>query len=401
MDSSRSPRVLLVLPQFPQDPAAGAPRSLTTICGLLAASGFSVRGLAVTASVSRNPIKAETALRDLGIAFSTERRKRPEFRYQHRGISFRLIDVAELSFPAWMDVFGRVFDSAFDEELRTFQPDVVFTYGGLPADQRRQERAHKSGAKVIFGLRNEFYLSNSDWHRHIDAFITPSHYLSKRYREAIGIDTYPMPTPIEAADCLAEERDPIFLTMINPSFEKGVVAFATLAEELSKQRPDLPILVVESRGTAGLLAEIGERGGFNLRRHENIMFSPAVPTSKDLYLPSRILAVPSLADAAPRVIPEAMLNGIPPLVSDRGGLSEYAGGAGFTFPIPADITPATRKPVSPEVVQPWIDAIIRLFDDEDFYRAECEKARNAAKRFSPEVLAPQYAKYFLKIIAGG
>ena len=366
---------------------------------MLAASGFAVRALAVTASVSHKPIKADAALCDLGIQFSTERRKRPELRYQHRGISFRLIDVAELSFPVWQDVFSRAFDSAFDEELRAFQPDIVFTYGGLPADQRRQERAQRSGAKVVFGLRNEFYLSTSDWHRHIDAFITPSHYLSKLYREAIGIHSCPMPTPIEASDAFAEERDPIFLTMINPSYEKGVVVFATLAEELSKQRPDLPILVVESRGTAGLLAEIGERGGFDLRRHENIMFSPAVATSRDLYLPTRILAVPSLADAAPRVIPEALLNGIPPLVSDRGGLSEYAGDAGFTFSISGDITPAMRKPVAAQVVQPWIDAVIRLFDDEDLYRAECEKAKNAAKRFSPEVLAPQYVKYFLEIVA--
>jgi glycosyltransferase involved in cell wall biosynthesis len=399
MDSSRSPRVLLVLPQLPQDPAAGAPRSLTTISELLAASGFSVHALAATASESRNLLKPETALRDLGIDFSTERRKRPEYRFQHRGISFRLIDVAELSVTGWQEVFGHAFDTAFDEELRSFAPDVIFTYGGLPGDLRRHERAQKSGAKVVFGLRNEFYLSNTGWQRHIDDFLTPSRYLSELYRERIGIESTNLPTPIAADEAVGPDHDPIFLTMINPSYEKGVVVFATLAEELSKQRPDLPILVVESRGTAGLLAEVGERGGFDLRRHENIMFSPAVPTAKDLYVPTRMLAVPSLADAAPRVIPEALLNGIPPLVSDRGGLAEYAGGAGFTFSLPDDVSTATRKPVAPEVVQPWIETIIRLFDDEGAYRAECEKARNAAKRFSPEVLAPQYAKYFLQIIS--
>ena len=402
MDSSRSPRVLLVLPQLPQDPAAGAPRSLTNICEMLAASGFCVRALAVTASESRKPIKPDAALRDLGIDFIQERRKRPEFRFEHRGVSYRLIDVAGLSVIGWQDVFGHVFDNAFDEELRNFRPDAIFTYGGLPGDLRRQERAQRSGTKVVFGLRNEFYLSTGDWHRHIDAFITPSHFLSKLYKDAIGIDTDPIPTPMETTDVVADEHDPIFLTIINPSFEKGVVLFATLAEELSKARPELPILVIESRGGAGLLAEVGNSGGFDLRRHENIMFSPSVPQPKDIYAPTRILVAPSLwQEAGGRIVAEALTNGIPPLVSNRGALSEYAGGAGFTFSVPGDITPATRKPVSPEVVQPWIEVITRLFDDEGFYRAECEKARNAAKRFSPEVLAPEYVKYFLKIIARG
>ena len=402
MDSSRSPRVLLVLPQLPQDPAAGAPRSLTNICEILAASGFCVRALAVTASESRKLLKPEAALRNLGIEFSVERRKRPEYRFQHRGVSFRLIDVAGLSVISWQSVFDQVFDIAFDEELRDFQPNVIFTYGGLPGDLRRHERAQKSGAKVVFGLRNEFYLSTSDWHRHIDAFLTPSHFLSKLYKDAIGIDTDPIPTPMELSDVITEEHDPIFLTIINPSFQKGVTLFATLAEELSNARPELPILVIESRGGAGLLAEVANSGGFDLRRHENIMFSPSVPQPKDIYAPTRILVAPSLCnEAGGRVVAEALMNGIPPLVSDRGALSEYAGGAGFTFHVPEEITPATRKPVPVAVVQPWIETIVRLFDDENFYRAECEKARNAAKRFSPEVLAPEYVKYFLKIIACG
>jgi len=402
MDSSFAPRVLLVLPQFPQDPAAGAPRSLVNICEMLVASGFQVRALAISASESGKPIKPEKLLDDLKIKFQIESRKRPELVFCHRGVSFRVIDVAGLTMTKAYEVYGQYFDAAFDEELRNFQPDAIFTYGGLDADIRRQRRAKNSGAKVVFGLRNEFYLSTDDWHRYIDAFITPSHFLTDLYRRGIGIETVPLPTPMELQDVVADEHDPIFLTIINPSFEKGVVLFATLAEELSKVRPDLPILVIESRGSAGRLAEIGLAGGFDLRRHENIMFSPSVPQPKDIYAPTRVLVAPSLwQEAGGRIVGEALVNGIPPLVSDRGALSEYAGGAGYTFHVPDSITPATRVPVSPEVVQPWIDVIVRMFDDEEFYRAECAKAREAAKRFLPEVLAPQYVKFFREIIAKG
>lgn len=398
MDSSFAPRVLLVLPQLPQDPAAGAARSLTTISEMLAASGFEVRALAVTASEDKTAKDIRPILQGLGVDFSVRSRKRPEYCFTHRRISYRLIDVGGLAPAEWQKVFSRPFDAAFHDELRTFEPDIVFTYGGLEGDVRRHERAKHAGAKVVFGLRNQAYVSH-EWYRHVDAIITPSTFLSEFYRERIGIDTEPMLTPIEKTDIVAEERDPIFLTVVNPTYEKGVVVFARLAEELSKQRPDLPILVIESRGSAGMLAAIGENGGFDLRRHENIMFSPAVPTPKDIYLPTRILAVPSLMDAAPRVIAESLLNGIPPLVSDRGGLPEMVGEAGRVFPIPDEVTMGDRRPVSAETVQPWIDVIVRMFDDEEFYRAESTKAREAAKRFLPEMLAPQYANFFRKIVA--
>jgi hypothetical protein len=74
--------------------------------------------------------------------------------------------------------------------------------------------------------------------------------------------------------------------------------FARLAKELSRQRPDLPILVIESRGTAGWLGSVALAGGFALRRHENIMVSSAVPQPKDIYTPTRILVC--LPNAAKR-----------------------------------------------------------------------------------------------------
>lgn len=397
MDSSFAPRVLLVLPQLPQDPAAGAPRSLTSISELLASSGFQVRCLAVTASESA-ATDARAVLHELGIKFSVQRRKRPEILFERRGICFRLLDIGSLSVHRWQEVFNRNFDDAFDDELRTFNPDIVFTYGGTDADRRRFHRARNAGAKVVFGLRNEGFLTTFEWHRELDAILTPSRYLTDLYRDRIGIESTPFATPMAADEVVAEDRDPIFLTMVNPSFEKGVVVFARLAEELSKQRPDLPILVIESRASAGLLAGIGEKGGFDLRRHENIMFSPAVATPKDVYVPTRILVVPSLREAAGRVVAEALMNGIPPLVSNRGGLSEMAGDAGHVFAIPDSISVLDREPVAAEIIQPWVQTIIPLFDNDDLYRLECERAKKAAERFSPEVLLPQYKKYFMKVI---
>src|SRR4051812_7053121 len=118
MDPSRAPRVLLVLPQLPQDTAGGAPRSLTTVCEMLVCAGFQVRALAVT-SCGDSKRKPQEILRHLGIEYRAEKRKRPEVVYEYRGVSYRVMDVSGLPIMGWENVYGRHFDAAFDEELRT------------------------------------------------------------------------------------------------------------------------------------------------------------------------------------------------------------------------------------------------------------------------------------------
>ena len=156
--------------------------------------------------------------------------------------------------------------------------------------------------------------------------------------------------------------------MINPSPEKGLMFVARLAEEIGLQRPDLAMLFIESRGSAGRLVGAGLTAGFDLRRHENLMLSTPVAQPREIYAATRVLLVPSLwNEPAGRVAAEALFNGIPPLVSDRGGLPEICNGAGFVLPIPAAITPRDVRPVDAAAVQPWIDLIARLEDDEEFY----------------------------------
>jgi len=95
-------------------------------------------------------------------------------------------------------------------------------------------------------------------------------------------------------DVLAAERQPILVTMINPSPEKGLMVFARIAEEVSRRRPNVALLVIESRGNAGRLAGVALAGGFDFRRHQNILVSSAVPLPKDIYAGTRVLLVPSV-----------------------------------------------------------------------------------------------------------
>ncbi len=110
-----------------------------------------------------------------------------------------------------------------------------------------------------------------------------------------------------------------YVTFINPQPEKGVTVFARIALELGRRRPDIPLLVVEGRGTADGLAglPVDLSGLTNLHRMAN------TPNPWDFYRVSRVVLMPSLwRESLDRVPIEAMANGIPVLASDRGALPE-------------------------------------------------------------------------------
>ena len=92
-----------------------------------------------------------------------------------------------------------------------------------------------------------------------------------------------------------------------------------------------------------------------------------------------------------RVGPESLINGIPAIVSHRGGLSEMLHGGGFVLPIPADVTPMSKLPPGPAAVEPWLELVFRLADDEAFYQDASARA----------VLAPRYVDFFEAVLRGG
>jgi glycosyltransferase involved in cell wall biosynthesis len=374
---------------------------------MLAAGGFDVHAVATTATELAHQSFTVPFLATMGITAGIEAavrrgnkaRPRPELTFEHRQVTYRLLDVGPRNMHSWQKLHGRQFDLIFDDELHSFRPDVLLCYGGLPGDVARYERASRQGARIVLALHNEGYLASADFFRNVDAVLTPSQYLTNVYRTALGIDSTPLPIPMDLEDVVAQSRDPIFTTMINPSPEKGLMFVARLAEEISLQRPDLAVLFIESRGSAGRLVQAGLAGGFDLRRHQNLMMSPPLSQPKEIYAGTRVLLVPSLwNEPAGRVVAEALLNGIPPLVSHRGGLPEICQGAGFCLPIPPGITSKTPRPVEPEVVQPWIDLIARLEDDEEFYQRQSALAREAGKIYHPSRLTPCYFDFFRSVL---
>jgi glycosyltransferase involved in cell wall biosynthesis len=97
------------------------------------------------------------------------------------------------------------------------------------------------------------------------------------------------------------------------------------------------------------------------------------------------------------VAAEAMLNGIPVLASNRGALPDTLGKAGFLFDIPDKYTPETRTVPSAEEVEPWVETIIRLYNDTAFYEQASQTARQEAEPWRPERIAAIYKEFFSNI----
>jgi len=400
------PRILLLLNQMPQDPVSGAARSMRVICEFLAASGMEVRALATTATEGGGGTDATVWLHDTrgDVQWESPPPHEPKagsaLRLHARRVRYELLDTGDFAPLYWEEAWGDTFDRMLTLTLQEFRPQIVFTFGGTPAEMRRRKRARESGAKIIFGLRNLNYMDHGAF-EDVDAVLTGSRFVTERYRSVLGIESTPLPLPIDASEVIAPDHEKLFVTYINPSVEKGIYFAARLFEELSQRRPDIPILVIESRGTTGMLVAAGLRGGFDLRRHANIMTGKTVARPAEIFSLARVIVAPSVwEEPAGRVAAEAVINGIPPIVSDRGGLPEVCNGGGFVLPLPKDLTLESRMPVASEAVEPWLELLLRLSDDEAFYAAACQRAAEAGKSYRPEILAPLYVEFFEKVLSG-
>jgi glycosyltransferase involved in cell wall biosynthesis len=123
------------------------------------------------------------------------------------------------------------------------------------------------------------------------------------------------------------------------------------------------------------------------------------PDPRDFYRVSRLVLMPSLwNESFGRVAAEAMLGGVPVLASTRGALPEVVGEAGLLFDIPARYTPATRQAPTAEEVAPWVDAIIRLWDNDALYDQQRRKCLAAAEAWRPEPIAKRHDAFFRELV---
>jgi glycosyltransferase involved in cell wall biosynthesis len=283
-----------------------------------------------------------------------------------------------------------IFLDLIEQVFERFKPQVLLTYGGHPVSLELMRRARARGIAVVFHLHNFGYNSARAFDD-VKAIIVPSEYSWRFHASRLGLGGTVIPNPIRLDQVVAEHPDPKYVTFINPQPEKGVTVFARIAIELGARRPDIPLLLVEGRGTADALARlpVDLSGLTNLNRMAN------TPDPRDFYRVSRVVLMPSLwRESLGRVAVEAMANGIPVLASDRGALPETLGDAGFVFTIPERCTPSSGAVPTAQEVSSWVAAIERIWDDPALEARHRALAKAEARRWDMERVAGQYADFF-------
>jgi glycosyltransferase involved in cell wall biosynthesis len=379
-------RLLLLTGQTPFDPTSGAAQATRQMAELLAAGGWAVEALSTSGCEGDTGQSPRALIEAQGGRCDGETRiaGHPVLRAQAHGISHTIVLTDPARRHHWEQDAGAAHAHCLSQIIDGFRPQVVLTFGDDAGDLRRRRQLRAAGARVVFVLHNLAYTGRQP--ADCDAFVCPSRFLAARYAQVWPAPPDVLSTPLLPSAVLADSHDPVFVTFINPEPAKGVALIARLAGRLGRERPDIPLLVVEGRARAAQLLAAGRAAGSDLARWPNLMFSPPLPRVADLWARTRVLLMPSVVEeAAGRAALEAMANGAVALVSDRGALPDTVGDSRCV--LPADAPDA------------WFDALLPLCDDEALYARRSDAARRHAAAHLPRALAPSYDEWFGRLLS--
>lgn len=389
-------RVLVLLPQLPDDPASGAARTVTTIAGLMASAGHEVELIGTTANEGHRRLSSEAAIAHLGTPATQQD---GVLGLTRRGVSYSLLDAGGAGIASAMTTLADHYDELVDATVARLRPNLVVTFGGSERDVARQRRLGAAGIHVVFGLYNLRYF-NRGFFEHLETVIAPSQFLANRYRTEIGLESTVMPGPLWPDDVIAPARDPTRVLMVNPTLDKGLMVFLAIARLLRDRRPDIGIDVFLGRDGERTTRQAAFLAGLEVGPQFAIHANVSSPTR--LYREARVVLVPSLFDdPAPRVVAEALANGVAVIGSDRGGIPEMCADAGLVIPIPRRIDPLAFEAVPEAVARPWADAVVQLFDDSEAWGRASARGRTVSQSYLPPAATRQYERFFRSLSERG
>jgi glycosyltransferase involved in cell wall biosynthesis len=379
------------------DPSSGAALCTRDLLELLAADGVDCRALTTGILDYDQHTPLQQVLESGGIPYEPVVAELPRggqvdvFDLTHQGVRVTLVPTASSRAERAPDRDeGRMFLELVDLVLDRFRPQVLLTYGGHPANLELIRLARGRGIPVVFHLHNFAYTDRTAF---VDAstILFPSHYSRRHCGRTIGLDGPVIADPFRPERVVVADPEPQYVTFVNPQPAKGVTVFARIALELGLRRPEIPILVVEGRGSVDWLARLP----LDLSSLQNLNRMANTTDPRDFYRVSRAVLVPSLwKESLGRVAIEAMANGLPVLASDRGCLPETLGDAGFVMTLPERCTPANAAVPSAREVAPWVATLERLWDDAAFEATHRQRALDEAKRWDQKTIVGEYRALF-------
>lgn len=269
----------------------------------------------------------------------------------------------------------------YESTIDQFRPDVVFYYGGQVLDRLIPAEAKARGIATAAYVANASY-TGKNWCRHVDVMMTNSQTCADMYARTQGYQAVAVGAFIDPAGVLAPHTVRQRVLFVNPCKSKGVGILIQLALLLEKRRPDIVFEVVEARGNwLTALRDFSQALGSPCEALSNVVITPNTTDMRPVFGRARLLLAPSLWwESAGRVVGEAMLNGIPAIVCDQGGLPEMMGQGGIKMQLPAACyeVPYNVLPTF-ALLEPVVQTIVRFYDDEPFYAHYAARARHVGQ----------------------
>lgn len=377
-DVSTPPRLLWVTRNCLLDSASGAARSAREMLVQLAGRGVGVEVLGTTVfdAPPRDGTPGATLL-------ANDDRPGTLYRFEDGPLRHRVIRTASSEASKMTLSEADALLALTEAVLEEWSPDAVWFFGGRTVDRMIAAEAKRAGAATLAYLVNGSY-SATRWCRDVDLILTDSAATAGFYRDRLGIEVTPVGSFIRPDSIRAATHSRRHLTFVNPRPEKGAFLVAQLALALETRRPDIRFEVLDSR--AGSWAQIVTRVRKALSLPgeaplANVTVTPATEDMRPVYGRSRALLAPSLWwESGARVLAEAMLNGIPAIVTRRGGSPEMIGDGGIVLTLP-DVyhDPPYTRLLAPDALEAVIGIVTQIADDETGYARISEAARRAGQ----------------------
>lgn len=382
------------------DQSNGASISTRTLLSELARRGWKVRTLCAFAQDFQTPHSLNAMIEEHGASVMKTVAHKDYVTTSFldgRIESLALVPRASGRIPSSED--SKAFLQLLKETLARTKPAVLLTYGGYNLGSQILGAARLAGVKNAVSLHNLAY-RDKRYFRNADAVIVPSQFAADYYRREIGLETTVVPPLIQAPgnDALRQQKKGKYVLFVNPEIGKGILFLIAVAKEIWSKRRDIRFLVVEGRSGIKTLLKLGKD---RLKGVENIDFARNTTNFSALYRSARITVFPSLyRETFGRVPVESMNAGVPVVVSDRGALPETVGDGGLILTIPDKFQPDRLAFPNGEEAAPWVNAIIRLWDDGEYYIEMQKKGWEQAKKWNCDKVANMYETFLTNLCEG-
>jgi len=218
-------------------------------------------------------------------------------------------------------------------------------------------KVHKLYNNMFFKIRNNKGIKTL---KNVDLLISNSFFIQKYLKEMdikseviypfIKLDDYKHKT-IKNHNLVKRK----YITFIKPVYEKGVEIALKIAKALPKR--DFLFVGESTRMPKKVLKKIHEL--------ENVKFIEWVRDIRNIYQQTRVIIMPSIWEEAFGRIPiEAGINGIPSIVSKRGGIAESVGKEAIII---EDF----------QNIDNWVKSLEKLDNRDEYYKYSVFAKRNA------------------------